>query len=574
MELGEYLAALRKGWVAIVLLALLGGAVGYAQAAAGTPTYRSSSTVFVSLTRGETVSELVQGATYTQNLVQSFVQLTTMPVVLDPVIEELGLTTSARALARTVRADSPLDTVIIEISAVSTSPQRAADVANSVAVHLAATAQDLSPTAADGAASLEMTVVAQAEPSRVPFAPRPRVDAIAGLAAGLALGVLLALGRAQLDTRVRTADDLPRSPARAMLGQIPHDRSLSRRPRALLDEPHSPLAESYRRLRTNLQFVDASSPLRSLVVTSSVPGEGKSTTAVNLALVMAETGSRVLLVDADLRSPSVADICGLEGGAGLSAILIRDAEPEDVAQPWGTPGLDVITAGQIPPNPSQLIDSDAMGTFLKTVAEQYDFVILDTAPLLAVTDAAVLARRTDGAIVVARSRKVRRPLLAEALASLDSAGATCLGLVINGRPVPRSELKYGYGSQPGRHARRLRRLRRRRSAAAAPLLDRRTVEVSAAPHPHVADAPDRERAREHARDREVHEIVEPLPVTPSMDEPTQEVEVPPVPRLPHDGSPQDQLLEGDQPDEADEDTRAIEDDGVVLPWRRGATETG
>lgn len=578
MELGEYLAALRKGWVVIALLALLGGGAGYAQAAAGTPTYRSSSTVFVSLTRGETVSELVQGATYTQNLVESFVQLATMPVVLEPVIEELGLTTSPRALAATVTADSPLNTVIIQISAVNQNPQRAADVANAVASHLSNTAKDLSPTAADGAASLEMTVIAEAQPSSTPFSPRPKVDAIAGFGAGLGLGVLLALARAQLDTRIRTAKDLPTSPARAMLGQIPYDRVLSKRPRALLEDPHSPLAESYRRLRTNLQFLDASAPLRSFVITSSVPGEGKSTTAVNLALIMAETGSRVLLVDADLRSPSVADICGLEGKAGLSAVLIRDAEPDDVAQPWGVPGLHIITAGQIPPNPSQLLDSDAMATFLQTVTEQYDLVILDTAPLLAVTDGAVLARRTDGAVVVARSRKVRRPVLAEALASLDSAGAVCLGLLVNGRPVPRSELRYGYGAKPGRHARRLRR--RRRSQVAMPLPADASVEVLGfAPHPHVAEEPDRDLVQQQVRDRERergHErIREDDHEIPAPDDAALGLEVP-VDLEPEDREPVDSLLVAEDAllDDEDEDALATEDDGVVVPWRRGAAEAG
>ena len=576
MELGEYLAALRKGWAAIVLLALVGAGAGYAWASTGAPTYRSSSTVFVSLTRGETVSELVQGATYTQNLVQSFVQLATMPVVLDPVIEELGLTTTARGLAGAVQADSPLDTVIIEISAVSKDPQRAADIANSVAVHLASTAQDLSPTGANGAASLEMTVVAEAQPSEVPFAPRPRVTAIAGLAAGVGLGVLLGLGRAQLDTRVRTADDLPRNPARPLLGQIPYDRVLLRRPRALLEDAHSPLAESYRRLRTNLQFLDASTPLRSFVVTSSVPGEGKSTTAVNLALVMAETGSRVLLVDADLRSPSIAEICGLEGGAGLSAILIREAEPQDVAQPWGIPGLDVITAGQIPPNPSQLIDSDAMVTFLRAAVEQYDLVIVDTAPLLAVTDAAVLARRTDGAVVVARSRQVRRPVLAEALASLDSAGATCLGMVVNGRPVARSELRYGYGGLPARRSRGLRRLGRRRPAVGLPVQTavslHRTTEEADVVRAHLADVTDRNHPRAPDQTRESdNEIAEPAPRIFSMEEPTQELELPRGP-----GPVQTGPVQADATDEVAEvhhDVLAGRDSQVTVPSRRGATET-
>lgn len=447
MELGEYITVLRKRWVVIAVLALLGGAAGYAQASSNEPTYRSSSSVYVSLARGDTVSELSQGATYTQNLVLSFVQLATMPVVLDPVIEELGLTISARALASAIQVDSPLNTMIIEIAVNSRDAQRAANIANAVARNLAKTVGELSPTSAADESSLRMTVVAQAQPSTTPVSPRPRLAAGAGAAVGLALGALFAVARAQLDTRVRTTKDLPTNPPRAVLGQIPFDPALSKRQLALLDDAHSPLAESYRRLRTNLQFLDASKPLRSLVVTSALAGEGKSTTTVNLALVMAEKGARVLLVDADLRSPSVAGICGIEGEVGLSSILSGGAAVEDVVQPWGVPGLDVIVAGRIPPNPSQLVDSQAMDDFLASATDQYDLVIIDTAPLLALTDAAVLTRRTDGALVIARSRKVRRPDLVEALASLDAAGAVCLGLLVNGVPAKQSELRYGYGHE-------------------------------------------------------------------------------------------------------------------------------
>ncbi len=467
MELGEYVAVLRKRWLVIVAVGLLGMTAGYLLAQQTRPTYRSSSTLYVSVTRGDTVSELVQGAAYTQNLVQSYVQLASMPAVLDPVIARLGLKTTARALAPRVTADSPLNTMLIKVSAVSPDPQAAADIANATALQLARTVADLSPKAANGSASIAMTAVADALPARAPFSPRPTLNAAAGGALGLALGVLFAFVWAQMDTRVRTAKDLPTSPARATLGQIPRAKTLHRHPLAIVDDRHSLLAESYRRLRTNLQFLDASRKLRSLVVTSTVPGEGKSTTSINLALIMAENGARVLLVDADLRSPSIARICGLEGAAGLSAVLINEAEVDDVVQPWGAPGLDVLTAGLVPPNPSQLLESEAMRALLKQVRAAYDLVIVDTAPLLAVTDGAILARETDGAVVVARSRKVKRPELAEALASLDSVGATCLGLLVNSVPTSRSDSRYGYGRQPAR--RQPFRLGRARLSAAPPV---------------------------------------------------------------------------------------------------------
>jgi capsular exopolysaccharide synthesis family protein len=267
---------------------------------------------------------------------------------------------------------------------------------------------------------------------------------------------------------VRSSKDLPHPPTRTALGHIPHDADLSRTSNYLVHSPHTPLAEAYRRLRTNLQFLDASRPLRTFVVTSTLPGEGKSTTAVNLALVMAEKGSHVLLVDADLRSPSIADLCGLEGAAGLSAVLIHEAAIEDVAQPWQVAGLDVIAAGQVPPNPSQLVESHAMEEFIGRALELYDLVILDTPPLLAVTDGAVLARRTDGALVVARSRAVKQPDLAESLASLDAVGSHVLGVLVNDVRDNRADRHYGYGtSKPARGHESVRHLRRRPVARVA-----------------------------------------------------------------------------------------------------------
>ncbi|MCU1431248.1 MAG: hypothetical protein JWP95_353 [Actinotalea sp.] len=443
MELGEYLATLRRGWLVILCLAVLGGALAYAQSTTITPTYRSSSTVYVSLTRGETVSELVQGATYTQTVVESFVQLATLPVVLDPVIEELGLQVEARGLARTIQADSPLNTMMIEISAVSTDPQEAADIANAVAASLGEQVTSLSPVAADGEASLRMSVVAAAQPPGAPISPRPTRDAALGLALGTALGVAVVVTRAQLDTRVRTVRDLPQTPGRPPLGQVPLDRALARQKGPRVAPHRSRVEESYRRIWTNLRFLDADKPLRSLVVTASVHREGSSLTAANLALAVAEEGRSVLLVDTDLRAPSLARICGTPEGPGLTALLQGTATLDDVVVPWGLPGLFVLPAGIAPAEPGRLIHSAAMNAFLKAARKRYDLVLLDAAPLTTLTDAAVLARKTDGALVVARSRKVRRPEVEDALASLEAVGATCLGLILNAVPASRSELRTG-----------------------------------------------------------------------------------------------------------------------------------
>lgn len=195
-------------------------------------------------------------------------------------------------------------------------------------------------------------------------------------------------------------------------------------------------------------------------MTSSVPGEGKSTVAANLALTLAEAGSRVALVDADLRRPSVADYLGLEGAAGLTTVLIGQATLDDVVQPWGA--LAVLTSGQIPPNPSEMVGSRAMTWVLDELAERYDVVVIDTPPLLPVTDAAILARLTDGALVVAGANGLHRHQLTEALGSLERVGARVLGLVVNRVPDMLPEAYSYYGTDPkaaGRGRRRTRSTR-------------------------------------------------------------------------------------------------------------------
>ncbi|GAB4084275.1 polysaccharide biosynthesis tyrosine autokinase [Myceligenerans cantabricum] len=424
MELADYVAALRKRWVVLVVAVVAGGLAGLGYAQTVAPEYKANTNVFVSLERSDTASELMQGADFTQNLVTSYASLATMPAVLNPVIEELRLDNTPDDLSEQVTAMVPLDTAIIEISAEADDPQLAARVANSVARHLSTTVSAVSPKNANGTSAVRLTVVATAQPPEYAFAPDTRLLTAGGAAAGLAVGLLVAVGLALFDTRIRTAKDLPAGDDLAVLGTVPQSRKGAEDPQLL--------AESYRRVRTNLQFLDVGAPVRSFVVTSSVPDEGKTTTAIGLAHALAERGSRVLLVDADLRRPSLADRLGLEGAAGLSTILIGRADLGDVVQPAGPPRFHVVTAGSQPPNPGRLIEADSMERLVRQARTDYDIVIFDVPPLLPVTDGALLARRTQGAVVVARARKVRRAQLQDALASLDAIGAPCLGLIATG----------------------------------------------------------------------------------------------------------------------------------------------
>jgi len=214
------------------------------------------------------------------------------------------------------------------------------------------------------------------------------------------LGLGLAILRDILDTSIRSAEALRSISQVPVLGVISSDGSTKKPPLLVDRSPRSPRAEAFRQIRTNLQFVNVDSPLRVLVVTSSSAQEGKSTTAANLALTIAETGRRVLLIEGDLRRPKVAEYLGLEGSVGLTNVLAGQVDVKDVLQPWGHGNMTVLPSGSIPANPSELLGSHSMKRLLDSLKKSFDIIIIDTPPLLPVTDAAVTAVFADGAVVI------------------------------------------------------------------------------------------------------------------------------------------------------------------------------
>ena len=265
-----------------------------------------------------------------------------------------------------------------------------------------------------------------------------------GLVLGLLLGLGVALLRETLDKTVKTQDDIKALTDVPVLGAIMRDPDAVKRPLIVEVDPRSRRAEAFRSLRTNLQFIDAANRPRTMVVTSSIASEGKSTMSANLALTMAQGGSKVCLVEADLRRPKVLDYLGLEGAVGLTDVLIGRAEVFDVIQPYGGTNMWVLGAGPIPPNPSELLGSTAMRGLLNNLASRFDYVVMDSPPILPVTDAVVLSSLVDGVIVVVGSGVVQRNQLTHALESLESVAARVLGLVLN--RVSQNSTGYGgYG---------------------------------------------------------------------------------------------------------------------------------
>lgn len=449
MELLHYLRSIRDRWRTGVVVALLIGAAVAAATLVQTPEYQATNRVFVQVQTGSDVTDLNGGVDFASQQISSYADLATTPFVLDEVITDVGLDTSAAALAKDITVSVPEGTLIIEITATATDPETAAAIADSTAGNLR---DRVASFASDGsAASIELRVVSPAVVPTSPASPDVLRNAVLGGMLALVAGVAAALVRSLLNTRVTGVDDLRGAKGRTVLGIIPASRGGEDAARVFIDRPHGAAAEAYRELRTNLQFVKLAEGRPSVLVTSSLPGEGKSTCSVNLAQVMAGAGARVLLVDADLRSPSVHTVLGLEGGAGLTTVLIGRADLPDVTQPGGTPGLDVITSGAVPPNPSELLGSTAMESVLREAAQRYDVVVLDAPPLLPVTDAAVLSQVVGGVLVVAQNERVRHSDLERAMAKLEAVEAKVVGVVLN-RVRGISGGRYVYaGAEAGSH---------------------------------------------------------------------------------------------------------------------------
>lgn len=207
----------------------------------------------------------------------------------------------------------------------------------------------------------------------------------------------------------------------------------TRRSLITLVNPQSPIAEQYRTIRTNLQFTSLGADLRSIVVTSASPGEGKSTTASNLAIVYAQLGKRVLLMDCDMRKPTAHFTFQLPGQLGLSTILAKRTTLERSIQSTQVPKLHLLPAGPIPPNPSELLASPMMKTLLEELEQSYDMVIIDAPPLIQVADSQIVASEADGTILVISCENSNRDYVIKAKEKLELSGANLLGIVLNKR---------------------------------------------------------------------------------------------------------------------------------------------
>jgi capsular exopolysaccharide synthesis family protein len=454
MSFDELTKLLRKRWLTVTAATLAGILGAIASILLTTPLYAATTRLFLSTSVGDSAVELYQGNRLSQERVLSYTELLKGRTLAQRTIDRLDLSMGTAELQAKIKAGAKLDTVLINVEVRDASPVRARDIANALSDEFVLMVRELETPKPGAQPDARVVVEQRAMVPNSPVVPRKSFNLAVGLVLGLTVGISLALMRHYLDNTVQGPQLLEEITGAGVVGTIPLDKDRRNTPAISFESDRSAAAEAFRKFRTNLQFISVDQPPRLIVITSSVPTEGKSTTSINIALALAEAGHNVVLVDGDMRKPSLDKYLGLVGSVGLSTVLSGMAGLSDVLQETKYPNLTVLTAGSIPPNPSELLSSRAASRVLEDLRQRFDYVIIDTSPLLAVTDAAVLATNSDGVLVICRFGRTKREQLGHAVASLRSVGATILGSVLTLAPTRRGSsyaydyYYYGYGERP------------------------------------------------------------------------------------------------------------------------------
>jgi capsular exopolysaccharide synthesis family protein len=419
-------ALLRRRWIPLVLCVIAGLAAAAATTAQTTRAYQATTSLIINIPDARTSQEALTGVQLSGQLLKSYAALATSRTAAARVKEELAASEPVDAFRGKLSALPAPETLLMTISATDGDPRRAELIADATAAVFIRAVADLER---NKTAKVEPRVVDAAVAADAPVSPRPKVNLAIGLLLGLLTGAAVALLLEALDRTIKTAEQAEASFGAPVLASVP--RFSAATPLATVSGLPTSAGEAYRGLRTGVQFVQPDRPLRTILVTSPSAGEGKTTTATNLAVALSEAGDRVVLVDADLRRGRVVDVMGLPGGVGVTSVIMRQVALEDALLGWREM-LAVLGTGPLPPNPSEITGSDAMAQILDDLRRLADVVVIDCPPVLPVTDAVALSTQVEGVVLVARAGRTERRAAAEARQRLERVGANVVGCVLNG----------------------------------------------------------------------------------------------------------------------------------------------
>ena len=463
MTILEFFRTTRANLWLLIIGIVVGAAAGFGYASLQPKVYAASSSGYVTVGESGTV-DVLSGSTAAKERARSYAAIVSSEAVAQKIKQnnpELSLSTGQIRSSLTATAGD--NAALITVNAKASSPKNAQVLANSA---LQATADYIkeieqnpgnaqalvngentgaSPT---GGNTVRVIPLNNASVNPPLVAPNYQQNVLVGAAAGLALVYLAIFLRRALDQRIRTRDDATKATGASILGVLPVSDDLNEDNIVKGGTDDHIAQESIRQLRTNLRFVNVDTPPRSFIVTSAVPGEGKSTVSLSLARAMADAGSPVILIDADLRRPTVAKKLKLDAKVGLTQVLAGQVEIANAVHQLGDSNLFVLPAGRIPPNPSELLGSDKMRQLINELSEEF-IVVVDVPPLLPVTDASLLSHSVDGVILVGSIGRSHREQMTEAASILKKVNANLFGMVLNRAPrkgLGNSYYGFGYAS--------------------------------------------------------------------------------------------------------------------------------
>lgn len=451
LDARDILRVLRARWKSIALLVALGMALALGWSLLQPKVYQSTATGLVITTGSTDITSSFAGDNLAKSKAASYGSLAISRPIAEDVIADLRLEVTPEDLVDRMTATAPVDSAEVRITASAGSAGEAAKLASGWMESLAAQVSDIESLAEDGDRNVTVRLqpLGDAAPPLSPASPDTPLNVVVGALTGFILGLLYAFARYKMDRRIKSVEEIRDGFGVSVLGVIPTDDRLSDH-RAIVEtgisagRGHHEFAEALRELRTNLSFVSVDNPPKMIVVTSSLPGEGKSSITANLAVAIASTGRNVVVVDGDLRRPVMTDLFGLVAGVGVTDVLTGQVQVEEVLQTYDTfPNLQVLGAGKTAPNPTELLSSKAMHSMLETLAEDA-LVLVDAPPLLPVTDAALLTASADGALIVATAKRTTTDELGKALENLHQVRGNVLGVVLNRVPTTGADAGY-YG---------------------------------------------------------------------------------------------------------------------------------
>jgi len=464
----DFTRILRTRWKIICSTVAILMALAFAYSFTVTPQYETSARLYVTFALDGDGTQTNNGDLYAQRQVLSFIELLVGDVLAQRTVDKLNLDMTAAALQEKVQASSPTGTVVIDVAVTDSEPARARDIANALAEEFVIMAAEISTPSGGNTPNTQVLLQQRAEIPGDPVYPKTKRYLAIAAALGMLLAAVLAIIRDRLDGTIKSVEVIEKATGCGLVADIPFESKCRKNPVVSLGNDRSRVAAAFREMRFNIQLLEVGESPRILLVTSSLPVEGRTTTAINLSLVLAEAGHSVVVVDGDLRHPHVASYLGLAGDVGLSAVLGGERHLDEALQVTTFSRLTALTAGALPPNPLSALKSPVTGDVLSELGRRFDYVVVDSPPLL-VADAAILAASCQGVLMIARFGRTPRDQLERAVGALAKTEAPLIGAVLamaprkkrrnsivesfydGASPVPRDSQLQGARRRHGRH---------------------------------------------------------------------------------------------------------------------------